>query len=115
MRTPARNRMAIAAHTDQPCLWFLTMRPKYQVRPLGIKKIERIWRKLDRGVGFSYGWAAFAFVYPPPLVPNILIATCEAIGPCTMVCDSTVVGSTSRALSYGLKFWIIPWETRKAA
>ncbi len=111
------------------------------MRPLGIRKIEKIWRKLDSGVGFSYGWAALALMYPPPLVPSILIATWEAIGPWAMVCDSTscfsmtgfpfssltgwpwesifgastVIGSTSRALSYGLKFWIIPWEIRKTA
>ena len=111
------------------------------MRPLGIRKIEKICTKLDSGVGFSYGWEALAFTYPPPLVPSILIATWEAIGPCTMVCDSTtcfsvtgfpfssltgcpwasifgastVIGSISLALSYGLKFWIIPWETRKTA
>ena len=48
-------------------------------------KIESIWRKFESGVGFSNGCAAFAFTYPPPFVPSILIATCEAIGPCTMV------------------------------
>jgi hypothetical protein len=32
-------------------------------------------------VGFSNGCAALALKKPPPLVPSILIATCEATGP----------------------------------
>jgi hypothetical protein len=31
--------------------------------------------------GFSKGWAALALKKPPPLVPSILIAICEATGP----------------------------------
>ena len=42
------------------------------MRPLGIRKIEKICRKLDSGVGFSYGWAALAFVYPPAVGPEHL-------------------------------------------
>ena len=41
--------------------------------------------KFESGVGFSYGCDALAFMKPPPLVPSILIATCEAMGPCAMV------------------------------
>ena len=43
------------------------------------------------GVGFSNGCALLALKKPPPLVPNILIASCEATGPCAMVCVVTVV------------------------
>ena len=66
---------------------------------------------------------------PPPLVPSILIASCEASGPCAMVCVVTVVvtgfpsvpvvvtdcGSSSVAVSYGLKFWIAPCDTSASA
>ena len=48
--------------------------------------IANISRKLDNGVGFSYGCAEFAFRKPPPLVPSSLIASCEAIGPMGRVC-----------------------------
>jgi hypothetical protein len=54
------------------------------VSALGIAKIASIWRKFESGVGFSKGWAALAFMKPPPFVPSILIATWEAIGPCAM-------------------------------
>ncbi len=36
------------------------------------------------GVGFSKGCAELALKKPPPLVPSILIASCEATGPCAM-------------------------------
>ena len=49
-------------------------------------KIERICRKFENGVGFSKGWALLALKKPPPLVPSILMASCEATGPCAMVC-----------------------------
>ena len=62
---------------------------------------------------------------PPPLVPSILIASCEATGPCAMVCVVTVVvlpsvpvtfcGSTSFAVSYGSKFCTTPCETSTSA
>jgi hypothetical protein len=56
------------------------------VSALPIEKIESIWMKFDSGVGFSKGCEAFAFMKPPPLVPSILMATCEAIGPWAMTC-----------------------------
>src|SRR5580700_3291319 len=84
--TPARNNTAIVAHTAQPCDWFLVMRPRYHVSPLPMEKMESICRKLESGVGFSNGCAALALVLPPPLVPSILMATCEAIGPWEMTC-----------------------------
>ena len=56
-------------------------------------KIASNWMKLVSGVGFSNGCAEFALKKPPPLVPSILIASCEATGPCAMVwvLPSTVV------------------------
>ena len=42
--------------------------------------------RLVKGVGFSKGWAALALKKPPPLVPNCLIASCEATGPRARVC-----------------------------
>src|ERR1035438_6535857 len=50
--TPQANIANMAHHTDQPCFWFLTMRPRKYVRAL-------------------------------------LIAICEATGPCTIVWVST--------------------------
>ena len=79
----------------------------------GIAKIRSSWMKLASGVGFSNGWALFVLKNPPPFVPNILIASCEATGPCAIVCSVTVCvvvlpsapvvvtccGSTSEAVS----------------
>ncbi len=45
--------------------------------------------KLESGVGFSKGCAALALTKPPPLVPSILMAICEAMGPSTMLCVVT--------------------------
>ena len=55
-----------------------------------------ICTKFDSAVGFSNGCAALALKKPPPLVPSILMATCEATGPTAMVClaPSSVVAST---------------------
>src|ERR1035437_2754302 len=39
-RTPQANIANMAHHTDQPCFWFLTMRPRKYVSALGIAKIE---------------------------------------------------------------------------
>ena len=59
-------------------------------------KIEIICTKFDSAVGFSKGCAALALKKPPPLVPSILMAICEATGPTAMVClpPSSVVAST---------------------
>ena len=74
-----------------------------------MRKMDTICRKFERGVGFSKGWALFALKKPPPLVPTILIASCEATGPCAMVCvvmvegfpslPVTICGSTSFTVS----------------
>src|SRR5271169_1310265 len=103
MNTPARNKMVIVTHTAQPCPWFLVMRPRYHVSPLPMLKMDRICKKLESGVGFSYGCAALALVLPPPLVPSILMATCDAIGPWEMSCSSTVwVTMTDRLVATAL-------------
>src|ERR1019366_9146585 len=79
--TPARNRVAIAAHTAQPCFWEPVMRPSVYVSPAETAKIENISIKFESGVGFSYGWELFALKNPPPFVPNSLMISCEATGP----------------------------------
>ena len=66
------------------------MRPSVTVSPAGIRKIENISIRLTSGVGFSNGCALLALKKPPPLVPSILIASCEATGPCAMLCVVTV-------------------------
>ncbi len=43
--------------------------------------MESISRKLESGVGFSYGCAELTLKKPPPFVPSCLIAICEAAGP----------------------------------
>src|ERR1700757_4329616 len=53
-------------------------------------KIRSIWTKFVSGVGFSNGWALFAPKNPPPFVPYILMASCEATGPCAIVCVARV-------------------------
>jgi len=47
--------------------------------------MERISTKLESGVGFSYGCAELALKNPPPFVPSILMAICEAAGPMASV------------------------------
>ncbi len=66
-----------------------------------MRKIESIWTKFERGVGFSYGWAALALKNPPPLVPSILMATWEAAGPWAMVWARRHVRIRRRTLSIG--------------
>ena len=94
--TPARNSTPIAARIAQPWRVFPIMRPKTLVSAAPIAKIETIWTKFESAFGFSNGCAALALKKPPPLVPSILIATCEATGPTAMVClaPSSVVAST---------------------
>ena len=47
--------------------------------------MESICSKLLSGVGFSNGCELLALKNPPPLVPSILMASCEATGPCAIV------------------------------
>src|ERR1035441_10171258 len=58
-------------------------------------RIKNSSMKLVSGVGFSYGCAPLALKKPPPLVPRFLMASCDATGPCAMVCfpPSTVVAA----------------------
>ena len=91
--------MPMAAKIAQPWRWSPTARPNTLVSAAPIAKIETICTKFDSAVGFSNGWAALALKKPPPLVPSILMATCEATGPTAMVCStpSSVVASDVRA------------------
>ena len=74
--------------------------------------MDSISSKLLNGVGFSYGWAELALKKPPPLVPSILMASCEATGPCGIVC---VAPSSVVALTYGEKFCGTPCQTSTTA
>ncbi len=49
--------------------------------------MPNISRKFDSGVGFSNGCALLALKKPPPLVPNCLMISCDATGPCAIVCS----------------------------
>jgi len=53
--------------------------------PAGIRKIDTICSRLLSGVGFSNGCALLVLKKPPPFVPSILIASCEATGPWAIV------------------------------
>ena len=76
----------MAAKIAQPCRVSRTIFPNVYVSAPGIRKIRNIWSMFENGVGFSNGWAELALKKPPPLVPSILMASCEATGPCAMVC-----------------------------
>src|SRR5579862_9297383 len=102
----------IAPKIAQPCFTLPTILPNVYVSPAPIRKMEMSWRKLQSGVGFSYGCAELALKKPPPLVPSILIASCEATGPWPMLCDAPSSVLTS---VYGLKFCGTPCHTRKSA
>ena len=60
--------------------------------------MPNIARKFVSGVGFSNGCALLALKKPPPLVPNCLMISCDAAGPCAMTClaPSTVVHGVVR-------------------
>ncbi len=99
------------------------------MRPDEIAKMPNIARKFVSGVGFSNGCALFALKKPPPLVPNCLMISCDATGPCAIVCSRTTVGcglpsapvvvmvcgSITATLSYGLRFCTTPCDTRNSA
>ena len=86
--------------------------PYVQVRPAGRAKIETICTKFVSGVGFSNGCALFALKKPPPLMPSILIASCEAVGPMASTCFTPSSVAISR---YAARFCSTPWETRNSA
>ena len=54
-------------------------------------KMHTISKKLVNGVGFSNGCALLALKKPPRLVPNSLMISCDATGPCAMSCSLTTV------------------------
>ena len=74
--------------------------------------MPNIARKFDSGVGFSNGCALLALKKPPPLVPNCLMISCDATGPCAIICFAP---STVCTVSYGFRFWTTPCETRNSA
>ncbi len=84
------------ARIAQPWRWLPTMRPKTLVSAAPTAKIDTIWIRLEMASGFSNGWAELTLKKPPPLVPSILMASCEATGPTAIVClaPSSVVAST---------------------
>ena len=84
---------AIVASSAQPWRMSPTIRPKREAQAAGIRKIDSIWTKFESGVGFSNGCAELALKKPPPLVPSILIASCEATGPIAMDCVAALTSS----------------------
>ena len=62
----------------------------------GISSTSSISKKFVNAVGFSNGCAELVLKKPPPLVPSILIASCEATGPIAIVCVSPVIVCTVR-------------------
>ena len=85
----------MTAKIAQPWRWSPTMRPNTLVSAAPIEKISTIWTRLVSAFGFSNGCAELALKKPPPLVPSILMTSCEATGPCAITClaPSSVVAS----------------------
>src|SRR5215469_18057880 len=83
---PTRKRIPIAEKIAQPWRSSRTIRPNTLVRAAPIANIESNWTRLVRAFGFSYGCAELALRNPPPFVPRILIASCDATGPWAIVC-----------------------------
>ncbi len=88
------------------------MRPNVLVSAAPSDSIAIICRMLISTVGFSNGCAEFTLKNPPPLVPRILIASCDATGPSEMTCftPSSVVASTVPAKVCGM-----PCQTHTSA
>ena len=98
---PAANKIDMQANTAHPWPREPVIRPSVTVSPAPIQKIRNISMKLLSGVGFSKGCALLALKNPTPLVPSSLIASCEATGPCAMVCTCPC---TVWAIVYGCRF-----------
>ena len=62
-----------------------TMRPYMKTSAAGMTSTSSISKKLVKPLGFSNGCAELTLKKPPPLVPSILIASCEATGPIAIV------------------------------
>ena len=78
---PMAKTVVLAAKMARPWLLSFTMRPKTNGMAAGTRRIAIHSRKLLKGVGFSKGWAEFTPKNPPPLLPNCLMAICDAAGP----------------------------------
>ena len=89
------NSTVIAASTAQPCRPSPTMPPNVKHSAAGMMKMHSICTKFVSALGFSYGCAELALNGPPPLVPIILMASCEAIGPIGRVCVCVVAFSVT--------------------
>jgi hypothetical protein len=76
----------MVAKTAQPCPGEPVILPSVTVSAAGMRNISSISMKFVSGVGFSKGCALLVLKKPPPLVPSILIASCEATGPWPIVC-----------------------------
>ena len=74
--------------------------------------MSSICTRFTSGVGFSNGWALLALKNPPPFVPSILMASCDATGPREITCFAP---STVRTSRFGASVCTTPWETRKSA
>ena len=97
--------------------------------------------RFENGVGFSNGWAEFALKNPPPFVPSIFdrkLRRDRSLGDrlringlvffyvlavfifytfpsASFLSTWTTERSVNCAVSYGLKFWTTPCETKKTA
>ncbi len=89
-----------------------TIFPKVRGSENGIASIRITWNALVQAVGSSNGCAEFALKNPPPFVPSILMASCEATGPPGIVCVPPVMVATSWKPA---KFWITPPAMRITA
>ena len=95
MATTALTKITvIAANKAQPWRLSPTIWPNARHKPAGIKKIASICSEFVQALGFSNGCAELAFKNPPPLVPTILMASCEAIGPMGKVCVAATLATS---------------------
>src|SRR5512146_3297399 len=97
------------------------MPPYVEQSAAGIKRMDSISMKFDKGVGFSNGCAELTLKNPPPFVPNCLMAICEAAGPTARTCSVTVfllasvVGWSNVTVLYGLNVCTTPCDTSTRA
>ena len=96
---------AITARIAVPWRLSPTIWPKVRVSANGIASMRKISNRFVQAVGFSNGCDEFALKNPPPLLPSILIASCEATGPPGIDCVPPVMVATE---SKPLKFWMTP-------
>ena len=70
-----------------------------------MRNIDSICAKFASAVGFSNGCAELALKKPPPLVPIILIASCEATGPMAICCVAAFTSSSTGLPLASLSGW----------